>query len=122
MTETDIMNNIRLELSERGYYTERTNVGKGYLVPTDVWNRIKHLIPESEQKKIRYFSTGAMVGRSDLSAIKDGKISFIEVKTDKGKPTKEQLNFIKVMKERYGCNAGIARSPEEAINLVSTGT
>ena len=120
MTETDIMNLIRLKLSEMDYYTERINVGKGFLMPTEVWNKIKHLVSASDQKKVKYFSTGAVVGRSDLSAIKDGKISFIEVKKPGGTISPDQLNFIKQMQAK-GCTAGIVYSVEEAISLVTSG-
>lgn len=100
-SEHDIQNSIRLKLSELGYCVFRVNVGKFQL------------------KDGRWFDTGLPKGFTDLIAIKDGKISFIEVKNETGKPSSEQLNFIKQMREKYGCNAGIARSPEEAVNIVT---
>lgn len=121
MTEHDIQNEIRLKLSELGYYTERINVGAGYLVPKALMDRLKRSAsPElkAELNRIPFFSTGAAKGRSDLSAIKDGRIYFLEVKTATGKPSAEQLNFITVMRNRYGCIAGIVRSVEEAVKLV----
>ena len=120
MTEMDVQNSIRLELSKLGYYTERVNVGSGYLVPRELMEKIKRLCPQlkDELAKISYFSTGAVKGRSDLSAIKDGRISFLEIKNEKGRPTTEQLKFIKVMQTRYGCRAGIARSVEDALRIV----
>lgn len=121
MTEHDIQNEIRLKLSELGYYTERINVGAGYLVPKALMDRLKRSAsPElkAELNRIPFFSTGAAKGRSDLSAIKDGRIYFLEVKTATGKPSAEQLNFITVMRNRYGCIAGIVRSVEEAVELV----
>lgn len=121
-TEHDIQNSIRLQLSEMGYFTERINVGSGYLIPKNLYDRLikflKHNPLGDELANLRFFNTGAVKGRSDLSAIKDGKISFIEVKTETGKPSKEQLNFIKQMQDKYGCNAGIARSVEDAIEIV----
>ena len=119
-TEHDIQSEIRLALSEQGYFTERINVGSGYLIDRKLMERIKSLCPalRSELNKVPYFNTGAVKGRSDLSAIKDGRISFVEVKTEVGKPTAEQLNFIKQMQTRYGCRAGIARSVEEALEIV----
>lgn len=122
MTEHDIQNEIRLKLSELGYYTERINVGAGYLVPKALMDRLKRSAsPElkAELNRIPFFSTGAAKGRSDLSAIKDGRIYFLEVKTATGKPSAEQLNFIAVMRNRYGCIAGIVRSVEEAVELVN---
>ena len=119
-TEHDVQSEIRLALSEKGYFTERINVGSGYLIDRKLMEKIKKLCPvlRTELDKVPYFSTGAVKGRSDLSAIKDGRISFIEVKNEVGRPTDEQLNFIKQMQTRYGCRAGIARSVEDALSIV----
>ena len=119
-TEHDVQSEIRLALSEKGYFTERINVGSGYLIDRKLMEKIKRLCPvlRTELDKVPYFSTGAVKGRSDLSAIKDGRISFIEVKNEVGRPTDEQLNFIKQMQTRYGCRAGIARSVEDALSIV----
>lgn len=119
-SEHDIQNEIRLSLSGRGYFTERINVGSGYLIDKKLMEKIKRLCPvlRAELEKVPYFNTGAVKGRSDLSAIKDGRISFVEVKTDTGRPTTEQLNFINQMQTRYGCRAGIARSVEDALSIV----
>lgn len=121
VTEHDIQNAIRLKLSEMGYFTERINVGAGYLVPKPLMEKIKRAAPslKSQLEAIPYFMTGAVKGRSDLSAIKDGKIVFIEVKTKTGKPSDEQIKFINQMQERYGCRAGIARSVEDAVRIVT---
>jgi hypothetical protein len=100
MTEHEIQNSIRLKLSELGYAVFRANVGK------------------FQTKDGRWFDTGLPKGFSDLFAIKNGKIYFLEVKTPTGKPTAEQLNFLAVMRDRYGCVTGIVRSVEEAIKLV----
>ena len=120
MTETDIQNSIRLELSKLGYFTERINVGCGYLVPKDLMDKIKRACPhlKNELDKISYFSTGAVKGRSDISAIKDGRIAFLEIKTEIGRPTAEQINFINQMQTRYGCRAGVARSVDDALAIV----
>lgn len=121
MTEHEIQNSIRLKLSELGYFTERVNVGSGYLIPKDLMDEIKRKVPadlKHKLDKMHFFTTGAVKGRSDLSAIKNGKIYFLEVKTETGKPTAEQLNFLAVMRDRYGCITGIVRSVEEAVKLV----
>lgn len=122
MNEHSIQNAIRLKLSELGYYTERINVGAGYLVSKKLMDKLKRSVPSdlrTQLDKIPYFTTGAAKGRSDLSAIKDGQITFIEVKTDIGVASDEQLNFIKQMHDRYGCRAGIARSVEDAVRIVT---
>lgn len=101
MTEHDIQNSIRLKLSELGYCVFRVNVGK------------------FKTADGRWFDTGLPKGFSDLIAVKDGRISFIEVKTETGKASPEQLNFIEQMRSRYGCNAGIARSVDDAVRIVT---
>ena len=100
MTEHDIQNSIRLYLSERGYCVFRINSGKVKMADG------------------RWFETGVPKGFSDLLAVKDGKAFFIEVKAEHGRPTAEQIKFIQVMQTRYGCRAGIARSVEDALNIV----
>lgn len=98
MTEHDLQNLIRLELSKRGYTVFRINVGKFKL-------------PDG-----RYFNAGAPNGFSDLFAVKDGRAYFIEVKVKPNKPTAAQLNFIARMRDR-GCGAGVAYSVEEALGI-----
>lgn len=68
----------------------------------------------------RHFSTGLPKGFSDLFGFRksDGKAVFIEVKTPTGKVSPEQENFILRMKD-CGAVAGVCRSPEEAILLIS---
>lgn len=99
MNETDFMNIVRTELSKKGFCTFRANVGK---VRT----------PDG-----RYFDTGLPKGFSDLFAVKDGKIYFIETKVKPNKPTKEQIKFIDVMKKIYGCRAGVAYTMEEVFEI-----
>ena len=101
MTEGDIQNSIRIRLSEMGFATFRTNVGKVKL-------------PDG-----RWFDTGLPKGHSDMYAVKDGKIYYLEVKKPGGKPSKEQIDFISTMRKRYGCIAGVVYSVEEAVKLVN---
>lgn len=99
-TEHDIQSAIRMKLSELGYCVFRINVGR------------------FKTSDGRWFDTGLPKGFSDLMAVKAGKVYFIEVKNETGKPSPEQLNFIKQMQERYGCAAGIARSVDDAVRIV----
>ena len=99
-SEHDIQNEIRLALSAQGYCVFRINSGKVKMADG------------------RWFETGVPKGFSDLVAIKDGLISFIEVKNEVGRPSTEQIKFIEVMRNRYGCRAGIARSAEDALKIV----
>ncbi len=100
MDEHSIQNAIRLALSELGFCVFRINAGKVRLSDG------------------RWFDTGAPKGFSDLFAIKDGRVCFLEVKNETGKATPEQLNFLKTMRTCYGCRAGIVRGVEDAIKLV----
>lgn len=98
ITETDIMNQIRLALSQYGICL-RLNVG--------------NFITQDG----RHVSSGLPKGTSDLMFISQGCVAFIEVKTPTGTATPEQLNFIRRMRE-LGHRAGIARSVEEAMEIV----
>lgn len=68
----------------------------------------------------RFISTGVPKGFSDLFGVRrsDGKAIFLEIKNEKGRASKEQLNFLERMKE-VGAIVGIARSKEEAIRIVN---
>lgn len=103
MREADIQNSIRLALNDHAVIF-RVNSGKVRL------------------KDGRYFHAGVPKGYSDLSGFRksDGKAVFIEVKTDKGQASDEQLKFIDTMRKN-GAIAGIARSADEAIKLVTEG-
>lgn len=101
MTEHDIQNAIRLKLSELGYAVFRINSGK------------------VRMSDGRYFDTGVPKGFSDLIACKDGKIYFLEVKTLDGRASPEQLSFLAVMRDRYGCVAEIVRSVDDAVRTVT---
>lgn len=100
MNEHDLMNNIMLAVSAAGHKIFRTNVGKVKLSDG------------------RWFDTGLPKGYSDLSGCRgdDGKAIFIEVKTQTGKPSREQCCFLLAMLGS-GANAGIARSTDDALRI-----
>jgi hypothetical protein len=99
--EHKIQNEIRCAVSDC-CVVFRANVGKGYT------------------QDGRYFDTGLPKGFSDLFGVRksDGKAVFIEVKTKKGKVSERQKNFIAQMKAA-GAIAGVCRSVEDAMRLVS---
>ena len=70
----------------------------------------------------RYFNTGVPKGFSDLFGFRksDGRAVFIEVKTAKGKPSAEQVKFLKAMRKN-GAIAGVCRSADDAIKLIQGG-
>ncbi len=100
MIEHELQNNIRLALSPYAVVF-RVNVGSGYTYDG------------------RYLKTGVPKGYSDLSGFRkgDGKAFFIEVKTPKGKVSKEQEHFINIVK-KYGAIAGVARSVVDAVKII----
>lgn len=102
--EKDIQNEIRLALSPYAVVF-RANVG--YFNTYDG----------------RVVATGLPKGFSDLFGVRrsDGRAFFIEVKNEKGKATKEQINFLKRMKQ-YGAITGVARSGEEAVRIIKEQT
>lgn len=99
--EHKIQNDIRVAVSPYAVIF-RANVGKGRTFDG------------------RYFDTGLPVGFSDLFGFRksDGKMIFIEVKTPKGRPSEKQKHFLETMR-KYGAIAGIARSVEDAINIIT---
>ena len=102
MTEEHrIQNEIRAAVSEHCIIF-RVNVGKGRTVDG------------------RFFSSGVPPGFSDLFGVRksDGRAVFIEVKTPKGRASKNQKHFIDEMR-KAGAIAGICRSADEAVKLVT---
>lgn len=100
MKEADVQNSIRLALSDRGWCVFRANVGK------------------VKMSDGRWFDTGLPKGFSDLFAVKDGRVVFLEVKNETGRVRPDQVHFLEMMRERYGCTAGVVRSVEDALKLV----
>ena len=100
MTEQDIQNLIRAELSKHALVF-RANVGK------------------VKTHDGRYFDTGLPPGFSDLFGFRksDGKIFFIEVKTPKGRVRPVQEKFMEIVK-RNGAIVGVARSVDDALKII----
>lgn len=100
--ETQIQREIILELSKYGIVI-RQQSGNFY---TEYGSRVKV----------------GFTGLSDLQFISDdGKlIAFIEVKTETGKPKKEQVNFINFINSKNSPNlkAGIARNVNDALKII----
>lgn len=101
MKETDIQNRIRMALSEHGIVI-RQNTGN-FLT--------------ADGRRI----VCGVKGLSDLLFIGNGFVAFIEVKTDSGRPTKEQISFINAVR-RLGHRAGICRSVSDALQLIGVDT
>ena len=113
--ETKLQRLIMVELSKAGHTVWRNETGRfwtGRPIHKDgktVTLTNAHMIP-----------VGLCVGSSDLIGIHSGTGRFfaIEVKTESGRPTKEQLQFIDHVIAQGGI-AGIARTPQDALELLA---
>ncbi|MGX4645675.1 VRR-NUC domain-containing protein [Holzapfeliella sp. JNUCC 80] len=101
-SESEIQTEIQTEVCKHDAIIFRTNVGT--VRTTDG----------------RFFKTGLPKGHPDLYGFKknNGKIFYIEVKDHKGRPRKEQVRFHEML-TRNGIIHGIARSPEDAVKIVT---
>jgi hypothetical protein len=92
----------------------RNNVGTGYT------GRVIHKTTNSiTLADPRVITFGLCVGSSDLIGITPaGQFVALEVKTKNGRPTKEQQNYIDVIKKRGGL-AGVARTETEALQIIN---
>lgn len=100
MTEQEIQNKIILEVNKRGHRLWRANAGK---VQTKD-NRIIKLFPKGFPDAVGFRKT-------------DGKMIFIEVKTEKGRLRPEQIKFQSFI-ETQPVLYGIARSVDDAIRII----
>ena len=105
--ETRISDQIRLALSD-SCVLARSPAGFFYQ-----GKRVRNTLTNLRPTKV------LIPGWPDLTGFRrsDGRAVFIEVKTAKGKPSPEQLKFIELAK-RSGALAGIARSVQDAIEIV----
>lgn len=124
MKETNLLKKIQMHLSKfQNVRVFRNNVGQGW-VGKSTHNNGTVIIQNA-----RPLHAGLVVGASDLIGFTSIKITesmvgkkiavftAIEGKTPIGKPTPDQLNFIRVVKEAGGI-AGVARTAEEAESLI----
>lgn len=112
MTEQDIQNQVMLALAPHGCVF-RTNAG-------DFWQGERVYSKEFRQNVLVNLRkvNGLPSGFSDLMIVlKGGVAGFIEVKTPTGRVREDQINFIDQMLN-MGALAGIARNPEDAINII----
>ncbi len=114
MTEKEIQNRIMLKLSEAGcvvYRNETAGVWAGHKIGTTTKG-------DAVLRDAKPMLAGLCKGSADIIGIApDGRFLAVEVKTPKGRPSAEQINFIDVV-NRSGGIAGIARSPEDALDLI----
>ena len=112
--ETKTQNAILLALSEAGCTVWRNETSGAW-----VGKQIHRAGDQVTLTNAHMMTFGLCVGSSDIIGITPtGLFLAIEVKTAKGRATKEQLRFIEAVR-RAGGIAGIARSPQEALDLIA---
>jgi hypothetical protein len=133
MKESNVSKLIELSVSKVGAKMFRNNVGKAWVGKSyQVHEDGKYDLKKGDVviRNGRILNAGLIKGSSDLIGWKPTVITpemvgktlavftAIEVKTQTGRPSKEQLVFIERVKSDGGI-AGIARNPSEAVNLVT---
>ena len=99
--EHKLMNEVSLWCGKQGYICYRQDVGL-FRQPKEPYSYIKI----------------GMVGFPDLMIIKhNGEIAFVETKIHPRKPTKEQLQWHKILRDR-GFSVGVAYNLDEAIAII----
>ena len=101
MKESDISRLVQCALTQEGARVFRNETG-GYRSPSGIW-----------------VSYGLCKGSSDLIGWYKGRFLAVEIKTNKGRVTKQQQNFIDQVNLSGGI-AFVARSPEEAVTLLKS--
>jgi len=131
--EHDIQNQIRIAISRHGKFF-RVNIGQGWIGSDSVRILSGRMIEVGPGDVIvrnaRRFSTGLPAGFSDLFGATPVIITVemvgtmvavfttIEVKSDTGRVSPDQQNFIDVM-GAAGCRVGVARSIEDAVAIIN---
>lgn len=99
-SEQTIQNEIIIAINKLGHRLWRTNAGR--VVTKD--NRVIQLLPKGFPDTVGYRKS-------------DGKMIFIEVKTEKGRLRPEQIKFQSFI-ETQPVLYGVARSVEDAIRII----
>ena len=133
MREHGIQNAIRIFMSGMGVINWRNNVGSGWV------GKVTHIRKNCTVtcapgdvviKNARPLRSGLCKGSSDVIGITPvfitqahvgrtlGIFSAIEVKSKTGKPTEDQLNFLRAV-EKAGGFAGIAKSNDDISAIIN---
>ena len=111
--ETLIQRKIQIALSNAGCIMWRNETAGAYV------GKVIHKAGDQVTLAgARLMPFGLCKGSADLIGIApDGRFLAVEVKTPTGRASKEQLTFIEAVRKAGGI-AGIARSPEDALELI----
>lgn len=116
MRESDIQNLILLALSQAGCTVWRNNTGVGWQGKV---SRVGQSVVITEPRPLH---AGLCVGSSDIIGIApDGRFLAIEVKTQTGRATDDQIRFIEAVRRKGGIS-GVCRSVEDALDLLPSPT
>lgn len=111
--ESTIQKRIQLALSEAGCTVFRNETGNYW-----AGKRLHKTGDQVTLANASMVACGLCKGSSDVIGITpSGRFMAVEVKTASGRASDEQVNFIARVNEAGGV-AGIARSPEEALQLL----
>jgi len=123
LKESDIQNQILIELSKQGTVAFRINAGSFWA--GEIMSNKDNMLLLKNPRKIQ----GAPEGTSDIIGLTSvmittemvgtrvGVFTAIEVKKPGENPKPHQKNFLKNMRDR-GAIAGVARSPEDAVRIL----
>ena len=111
--ETKIQNLILMALSKAGCLVFRNETAGAWV--GKVLHKDANQVTLTDARMIRF---GLAVGSSDIVGIAPcGRFLAVEIKTSKGRATKEQLRFIDAVNSAGGI-AGVARSVSDALLLI----
>jgi hypothetical protein len=98
-SEANLLNDCMIELSAAGCLVWRNNTGA---------------LPDKNGRILKF---GLCKGGSDIIGIcPDGKFLAVEVKTETGRASSDQMRFIDAI-NRLGGRAGIARESKQAVAI-----
>ncbi|HCW79764.1 MAG TPA: VRR-NUC domain-containing protein [Ruminococcaceae bacterium] len=121
MLESKIQNQIRCALSKFGAVF-RTNSGQFWQGSRMTLKQASAMYGPETLVLVKLRSVdGLPAGFSDLLFVGPGNVAFVETKNEVGHLRPEQKNFLKRM-HSMGYVAGVARSVDEAVKLIGTGT
>ena len=112
-SETKIQNLILMALSKAGCLVFRNETAGAWV--GKVIHKDASQVTLTNARMMRF---GLAVGSSDIIGIAPcGRFLAVEIKTSKGRATKEQLRFIDAVNSAGGI-AGVCKSADEALNLI----
>lgn len=120
--ENNVQARIQIALAKAGARAFRNNNGLGWIGKSHVIKEIKKITVYPGDVVIRSarpLHAGLGEGSPDLVGwTKGGLFLGVEVKTDIGKPSEAQLNWVDAIRAAGG-RAGVVRSAEEAVRIAT---